>query len=84
MRAADRLSIETIIDLDLFEMPLSRLLPAASVEALEPWRDLFDGDHMDFARGMLRIAIKSFVERIGGAIALRQPWVLSGQGFAHS
>ena len=70
MRAADRPLIEMIVDLDPFEMPLSMLLPAASVEALEPWRALFDGEHIDYARGMLRIAIKSHVVRVGGATIL--------------
>ena len=70
MPATDRPMIETIVDLDPFEMPLSMLLPAASVEALEPWRTLFDGDHIDYARSMLRIAIKSHVVRVGGATIL--------------
>ena len=70
MRAADRPPFETIVDLDPFEMPLSMLLPAASVTALEPWRPLFDEDHLDYARAMLRIAIKSHIVRVGGATIL--------------
>jgi glyoxylase-like metal-dependent hydrolase (beta-lactamase superfamily II) len=70
MRTIDRPAIETIVDLDLFEMPLSMLLPAAKVEALQPWRHLFEGDHVDYARGMLRIAIKSHIARVGGKTIL--------------
>ncbi len=70
MRATDRPAIETIVDLDLYEMPLSMLLPAGNVAALEPWRHLFEGDHVDYARGMVRIAIKSNVARVGGQTIL--------------
>ena len=70
MRATDRPVIETIIDLDRFESPLSMLLPAARVALLEPWRGLFGGDHFDYARGVLLLAIQSHVVRVGGATIL--------------
>jgi hypothetical protein len=54
MRRDGSASIERIVDIDPYEMPLTRLLPAASLDTLRPWRGLFDNDHVDFATGMLR------------------------------
>jgi glyoxylase-like metal-dependent hydrolase (beta-lactamase superfamily II) len=70
MRGTDGATIDKIIDLDPFDLPLTMLFPSASIAALDSERDLFAGDHVDYARSTVRLAIQSHVVRIGGATIL--------------
>jgi len=70
MRGADVATIDKIIDLDPFELALTAFFPSATMAALESERALFARDHVDYARGTVRIAIQSHVVRIGGVTIL--------------
>jgi glyoxylase-like metal-dependent hydrolase (beta-lactamase superfamily II) len=70
MREAGGATIDKIIDLDPFDLALTTFFPAASMAPLEADRDLFARDHVDYARGTVRIAIQSHVVHIGGATIL--------------
>ncbi len=70
MASTGGVTVQTIVDIDLFELPLATFFPAASLAALEDERALFDGDHIDFARGMARLAIQSRLVRIDGKTIL--------------
>jgi glyoxylase-like metal-dependent hydrolase (beta-lactamase superfamily II) len=70
MRGTDAATIDKIIDLDPFDLALTTFFPGASMAALAPERDLFARDHVDYARGTVRIAIQSHVVRIGGVTIL--------------
>jgi glyoxylase-like metal-dependent hydrolase (beta-lactamase superfamily II) len=70
MARSGNVVVETIIDIDPYEIPLATLLPNSNLDDLTAWRHLFDDDHLDFSRGMLRIALQSHLLRVGGATIL--------------
>lgn len=59
-------TINRIIDIDPFPLPLGFLLPGASVEALRPYADALAGTHVDFETGNLLLSVQSHLVRFGG------------------
>jgi glyoxylase-like metal-dependent hydrolase (beta-lactamase superfamily II) len=63
------ISINRIVDLDLFAIPLETIFPAGRVEALRPFADALT-DHFDFAAGKVLLTIQSHLVRFGGKTIL--------------
>ena len=62
--------VHKIIDLDPVDLSLTMFFPQGSMAAIADERALFDSTHVDYERGMVRLAIQSHVVRIGGANVL--------------
>jgi glyoxylase-like metal-dependent hydrolase (beta-lactamase superfamily II) len=62
--------VHKIIDLDPVDMSLTMFFPQGSMAAIADERALFDSTHVDYERGMVRLAIQSHVVSIGGANVL--------------
>ena len=59
-------TLERIVDIDPFRLPLSFLFPKASLERIEPHRAVLDPDHVDFGSGEVLIGVHSLLLRTGG------------------
>ncbi|MCU0883396.1 MAG: MBL fold metallo-hydrolase [Beijerinckiaceae bacterium] len=62
--------VSRIIDLDPFILPLTGLLPSASLDDLEDVRELLAGTHLDYENATLHLAVQSHLVRIGGRTIL--------------
>jgi glyoxylase-like metal-dependent hydrolase (beta-lactamase superfamily II) len=58
-------TLEKIVDLDRFPLPLNFLMPKADAEALVRYRDLLEPHHVDFARGEVLLGIHSLLLKLG-------------------
>jgi glyoxylase-like metal-dependent hydrolase (beta-lactamase superfamily II) len=54
-------SAEPLVDVELFEPSIAGIFPDAKRDEIERSRSLFEPDHIDVGRGVLRLAIQSFV-----------------------
>jgi glyoxylase-like metal-dependent hydrolase (beta-lactamase superfamily II) len=63
------ISINRIVDLDLFAIPLETIFPDGRVQALRPFADAL-ADHFDFAAGKVLLTIQSHLVRFGGKTIL--------------
>ncbi|MBE9636913.1 MBL fold metallo-hydrolase [Salipiger mangrovisoli] len=70
LQRAPDLTLERIIDLDPFRLPLDVLFPDARVDALEPAQGWLYGWHLDFASTEVLLGVQSHLLRIGGRIIL--------------
>ncbi|SDW87720.1 hypothetical protein SAMN05444336_102601 [Albimonas donghaensis] len=63
-------TVERVIDLDPFALPLGLLFPGAEIEAIrdaEPW---LAPHHVDFAAGNVLLGVQSHLLRVGGLTIL--------------
>jgi glyoxylase-like metal-dependent hydrolase (beta-lactamase superfamily II) len=63
-------TLEKIIDLDPFRLPIGFLMPAADIEALRPHRALLEPHHVDFTSGEVLLGLHSLLLRAGGMTIL--------------
>jgi glyoxylase-like metal-dependent hydrolase (beta-lactamase superfamily II) len=63
-------TLEKIIDLDPFRLPVGFLMPAADIEALRPHRTLLEPHHVDFSTGEVLLGLHSLLLRVGGLTVL--------------
>ncbi|HWK68961.1 MAG TPA: MBL fold metallo-hydrolase [Rhizobiaceae bacterium] len=63
-------TLEKIIDLDPFRLPLDFLIPSADIEALRPHRSLLEQHHLDFETGEALLGLHSLLLRAGGLTIL--------------
>jgi glyoxylase-like metal-dependent hydrolase (beta-lactamase superfamily II) len=62
--------IQRIIDLDPFSLPLGLIFPEATLAVIEPYRDLLDPVHVDYAAGLVQLSVQSHLVRIGNTTIL--------------
>lgn len=63
-------TLERVIDLDPFRLPLDFLFPEARLDALEGARDWLAPHHIDFDRAEVLLGVQSHLLRINGRIIL--------------
>jgi glyoxylase-like metal-dependent hydrolase (beta-lactamase superfamily II) len=65
-----RISINRIVDLDLFAIPLETIFPDGRIAALNPFAQVLADRHVDFAAGKVLLTIQSHLLRFGGKTVL--------------
>lgn len=70
LQLAPDITLERIIDLDPFRLPLDFLFPDANLDALKPAQGWLDGWHVDFASAEVLLGVQSHLLRVGGRIIL--------------
>jgi glyoxylase-like metal-dependent hydrolase (beta-lactamase superfamily II) len=65
-----RISINRIVDLDLFAIPLETIFPDGRIAALNPFAEVLADRHVDFAAGKVLLTIQSHLLRFGGKTVL--------------
>lgn len=63
-------TIQRIVDIDPFALPLGFLFPGASLEALGEYRGALDGSHVDWKSAAVLLAVQSHLVRAGGKTIL--------------
>lgn len=63
-------SVDRVIDLDPFALPLGFLFPDFDAETLKPFAGILDGAHIDMAAGTVLLAVQSHVVRHAGKTIL--------------
>ena len=63
-------TLEKIVDIDPFRLPLNFLMPAADIEVLRPHRALLEPHHVDFDSGEVLLGLHSLLLRVGGLTIL--------------
>ena len=71
--------VDVLVDIDQFELPIARFLPEAEPGQVESARSLLEPDHADLERGMLILAIQTFVLRAAGRTILIDTCVGEGK-----
>jgi glyoxylase-like metal-dependent hydrolase (beta-lactamase superfamily II) len=66
---SQHISINRIVDLDLFAIPLETIFPDGRLQSLHPFVDALT-DHVDFAAGKILLTIQSHLVRFGGKTIL--------------
>ena len=66
---SQHISINRIVDLDLFAIPLETIFPDGQLQSLHPFVDALT-DHVDFAAGKILLTIQSHLVRFGGKTIL--------------
>ena len=66
---SQHISINRIVDLDLFAIPLETIFPDGRIQSLHPFVDALT-DHVDFAAGKVLLTIQSHLLRFGGKTIL--------------
>jgi glyoxylase-like metal-dependent hydrolase (beta-lactamase superfamily II) len=64
------ISIDRIVDLDLFAIPLQTIFPDGRLPALHPFADVLADRHVDFTTGQILLTIQSHLVRFGGKTIL--------------
>ena len=54
-------TVDVVVDIDRFELPITSFLPGITADSIESARSLLEPGHMDAARSRLIFAIQSFV-----------------------
>ena len=62
--------VDVLVDIDRFQLPIARFLPEAEPGRVESARSLLEPDHADLERGMLILAIQTFVLHSAGRTIL--------------
>jgi glyoxylase-like metal-dependent hydrolase (beta-lactamase superfamily II) len=71
VRALGRVSVQRVVDLDPFAIPVGVLFPGVTVEQINPAaRPLLADLHFDFAAGNVLLAIQSYLVRFAGKMIL--------------
>jgi glyoxylase-like metal-dependent hydrolase (beta-lactamase superfamily II) len=63
-------TVERIVDIDRFTLPLGMIFPGATLDALAGARDWLDPHHVDFAEETVLLGVQSHLLRVGGKIIL--------------
>ena len=71
--------VDVLVDIDQFELPIARFLPEAEPGQVESARSLLEPDHADLERGMLILAIQTFVLHAAGRTILVDSCVGEGK-----
>jgi glyoxylase-like metal-dependent hydrolase (beta-lactamase superfamily II) len=71
--------VEVLVDIDRFQLPIAQFLPEADPERVESARSLLEPDHADLDRGLLTLAIQTFVLRAAGRTILVDTCVGEGK-----
>ena len=71
--------VDVLVGIDRFELPITQFLPAAQTGPLEHVRRLLEPDHVELERGMLTLAIQTFVLRWAGRTSLIDTCVGEGK-----
>lgn len=58
-------TLDKIVDLDPFRLPLTFLMPDADMAAILPHRSLLEPDHVDFTAGDVLLGLHSLLLRVG-------------------
>ena len=56
--------VDVLVDIDRFELPIAQFLPGTEPGQAESVRPLLGPDHVDLERGMLMLAIQTYVRTI--------------------
>jgi glyoxylase-like metal-dependent hydrolase (beta-lactamase superfamily II) len=72
-------TVERIVDMDRFALPLAMLFPGARLAAIADARDWLAPDHVDFASGEVLLGVQSHLLRIGGLTILIDACVGEGK-----
>jgi glyoxylase-like metal-dependent hydrolase (beta-lactamase superfamily II) len=67
---SQRISINRIVDLDLFAIPLETIFPDGRIAALNPFAEVLADRHFDFATGKVLLTIQSHLLRFDGKTIL--------------
>ena len=70
MSGTGKTSIQRVVDIDPFALPLGFLFPGASLDALADQRDTLGGTHVDWGTGNVLLAVQSHLVRAGGKTIL--------------
>jgi glyoxylase-like metal-dependent hydrolase (beta-lactamase superfamily II) len=73
------IAVDVLVDIDRFELPIAQFLPEAEPGLVESARSLLEPDHVDLERGMLILAIQSFVLHAAGRTILVDTCVGEGK-----
>jgi glyoxylase-like metal-dependent hydrolase (beta-lactamase superfamily II) len=71
--------VDVLVDIDRFELPIAQFLPGAGPGQVESARPVLGPDHVDPERGMLTLAIQTFVLRSAGRTILVDTCVGEGK-----
>jgi glyoxylase-like metal-dependent hydrolase (beta-lactamase superfamily II) len=72
-------AVEVLVDIDRFELPIAQFLPEADPGQAESARSLLEPDHVNLERGMLILAIQTFVLHSAGRTILVDTCVGEGK-----
>jgi glyoxylase-like metal-dependent hydrolase (beta-lactamase superfamily II) len=64
------IAVDVLVDIDRFELPIAHFLPEAEPGLVKSAPSLLELDHVDLERGMLILAIQTFVLRSAGRTIL--------------
>ena len=71
--------VDVLVDIDRFQLPIARFLPEAEPGRVESARSLLEPDHADLERGLLILAIQTFVLHAAGRTILVDTCVGEGK-----
>ena len=71
--------VDVLVDIDRFELQIARFLPEAEPGQVESARSLLEPDHADLERGLLILAIQTFVLHAPGGTILVDTCVGEGK-----
>ncbi|MDO1583409.1 MBL fold metallo-hydrolase [Rhizobium oryzicola] len=63
-------TLDTVVDIDPFALPIDLLFPGKTVEMLADHRSWLEPSHVEFAAGTILLGVQSHVLRVGGRIVL--------------
>src|SRR5262249_2262932 len=71
--------VDVLVDVDRFQLPIAQFLPEAEPGQVESARSLLEPDHADLGRGLLILAIQTFVLQAAGRTILVDTCVGEGK-----
>ena len=71
--------VDVLVDIDRFQLPITQFLPEAEPGLVESARPLLEPDHVDLERGLLILAIQTFVLHAAGRTILVDTCVGEGK-----
>lgn len=71
--------VDVLVDIDRFELPIAQFFPEAELGQVESAYSLLEPDHVDLERGMLILAIQTFVLHSAGRTILVDTYVGEGK-----
>jgi glyoxylase-like metal-dependent hydrolase (beta-lactamase superfamily II) len=73
------IAVDVVVDIDRFELPIAQFLPGTEPGQAESVRPLLGPDHVDLERGMLMLAIQTYVLHSAGRTILVDTCVGEGK-----